>query len=203
MKIICIGRNYKNHIKELESPYPDNPVFFLKPESAILRNGKDFFIPSFSNEIHYELEIIIKINRLGKHIQERFAHRYFKEISLGIDFTARDLQNKCKNNGLPWEISKCFDSSAAIGDFIPIDQFKQHKDINFYLLKNREMVQKANANQMIFSFNKIISYISKFMTLKIGDLIFTGTPAGVGKVEINDELRGFLNEKELLNIRIK
>lgn len=203
MKIICIGRNYKNHIKELNSPYPDNPVFFLKPESAILRNGKNFYIPDFSNEIHYELEIIIRINRLGKHIQEKFAHRYYNEISLGIDFTARDLQDECKKKGLPWEISKTFDYSAAIGDFIPINTFETIDNINFYLLKNRQLLQKANINQMIFSFDRIISYVSKFMTLKIGDIIFTGTPDGVGKISIGDNLKGFLNERELINIKVK
>ncbi len=202
MKIICIGRNFKNHIKELNSPYPDNPVFFLKPESALLRNGNDFYIPDFSNDIHYELEVVLKINRLGKHIQEKFARDYYDEVSLGIDFTARDIQQKCKEKGLPWEISKAFDSSAAIGDFIPVDKLEVGK-INFHLLKNNEVVQKASVSEMIFSFDKIISYVSQYMTLKIGDLIYTGTPEGVGKVEIGDNLTGFLNDKELIKISIK
>jgi 2-keto-4-pentenoate hydratase/2-oxohepta-3-ene-1,7-dioic acid hydratase in catechol pathway len=203
MKIICIGRNYKNHIEELNSAYPEDPVFFLKPESSILRNNKDFFLPNFSNNIQYELEVVLKINRLGKHIQEKFAHRYFDEISLGIDFTARDLQQKCKDEGLPWEISKAFDGSAAIGKFISIEEIEDLNDISFKLYQNDIIVQNGNTSNMIFSYNKIIAYVSKFFTLKIGDLIYTGTPAGVGKVEIGDNLRGTINNKELLNIKIK
>jgi 2-keto-4-pentenoate hydratase/2-oxohepta-3-ene-1,7-dioic acid hydratase in catechol pathway len=203
MKIICVGRNYHNHIKELDSPYPDNPVIFLKPESAILRNGKDFYIPHFSNEIHYELELVIRIDRLGKHIQKRFAHRYYNSVSLGIDFTARDIQKKLKKLGLPWELSKSFDDSAAIGDFINIEELIDINTARFRLEKNCKIVQEACVNQMIYSIDTIISYVSGFMTLKIGDLIYTGTPSGVGKVEQGDMLIGYLNDRELININIK
>ncbi len=203
MKIICVGRNYHDHIKELDSTYPENPVIFLKPESALLRNGKDFYIPDFSNEIHYELELVLRINRLGKHIQPRFANRYYDAISLGIDFTARDIQNKLKNMGLPWEISKSFDSSAAIGDFISVEKFEDINSISFRLEKNGKIVQQAKVSQMIYSIDSIISYLSGFMTIKIGDMIYTGTPAGVGKVEQGDVLRGYLNDQELININIK
>lgn len=203
MKIICIGRNYKEHIKELNSEENPEPVFFLKPESALLRNRKDFFIPYFSDDIHYEVEIVLKIHKTGKHIEKKFAHRYYNEVSVGIDFTARDLQNHCKQKGLPWEISKAFDSSAAVGDFIPVKDSDDPQSFDFRLDINKRTVQKANASEMIFSINEIISYVSQFMTLKIGDLIFTGTPAGVGKITIGDELSAYLNEKKLLNIRIK
>jgi 2-keto-4-pentenoate hydratase/2-oxohepta-3-ene-1,7-dioic acid hydratase in catechol pathway len=203
MKIICVGRNYHNHIKELDSPYPDNPVIFLKPESAILRNGKDFYIPHFSNEIHYELELVIRIDRLGKHIQKRFAHRYYNSVSLGIDFTARDIQKKLKKLGLPWELSKSFDDSAAIGDFINIEELIDINTARFRLEKNCKIVQEACVNQMIYSIDTIISYVSGFMTLKIGDLIYTGTPSGVSKVEQGDMLIGYLNDRELINIIIK
>lgn len=203
MKIICVGRNYHNHIKELDSPYPDNPVIFLKPESAILRNANDFYIPHFSNEINYELELVIRINRLGKHIQQKFAHRYYSSVSLGIDFTARDIQNKLKTLGLPWELSKSFDDSAAIGDFINIEELTDINTARFRLEKNCKIVQEACVNQMIYSIDTIISYVSGFMTLKIGDLIYTGTPSGVGKVEQGDVLIGYLNDRELININIK
>ncbi len=203
MKIICIGRNYKNHIKELDSEEPEEPLFFLKPESALLRNKNNFFIPYFSNDIHYEAELVLKIHKTGKHIEEKFADRYFNEVSIGIDFTARDLQNRCKENGLPWEISKAFDSSAAIGEFISIKNLDELENFTFHLDLNDNTVQEAKVSDMIFSINKIISYVSQFMTLKIGDLIFTGTPAGVGKVLIGDELTGYLNEKKMLNIKIK
>ena len=203
MKIICIGHNYKKHIEELNSPYPDNPVFFLKPESSLLRNDKDFYLPGFSNNIQHEIEIVLRINRLGKHIQSKFAHRYFDAIGIGIDFTARDLQQICKEKGLPWEISKAFDGSAAISEFIPIDEFEDINDINFTLSKNNILMQSGNTSDMIFDFSEIIEYISKFMTLKIGDLIYTGTPSGVSKVEIGDTLTASLNGKEIMNMKIK
>lgn len=203
MKIICVGRNFPDHITELNSDFPKNPVFFLKPESSLLRTGKPFYIPAFSNDIHYELEVVLRIHKLGKHIHERFALRYFDRISLGIDFTARDLQNICKQKGLPWEISKSFDNSAAIGEFINLDKIEDIENFNFCLKKNGNIVQNANVSEMIFSFSKIISYVSKFMTLKIGDLIYTGTPAGVGNVVQGDRLIGELNGCKLLDIEIK
>ncbi len=203
MKIICIGRNYRDHIKELDSEENQEPVFFLKPESALLRNKKDFFIPYFSDDIHYEVELVLKIHKTGKHIEKKFAHRYYNEASVGIDFTARDIQNRCKQKGLPWEISKAFDYSAAVGDFIPVNNNDDPQSFDFRLDLNNNTVQKANASEMIFSINEIISYLSQFMTLKIGDIIFTGTPAGVGKIAIGDELSAYLNDNKLLNIKIK
>ncbi|MDR2010615.1 MAG: fumarylacetoacetate hydrolase family protein [Bacteroidales bacterium] len=203
MKIICIGLNYKDHIKELNSAYPENPVFFLKPESSLLRNGKDFYLPGFSENIQYEIEVVLRINRLGKHIQAKFAHRYYDAIGLGIDFTARDLQKKCKENGLPWEISKAFDGSAVISDFIPVEEFRNTENIEFSLYQNENIMQSGNTSDMIFNFSEIIEYISKFMTLKIGDLIYTGTPSGVGKVSIGDNLKAYLNGREMINMKIK
>ena len=183
MKIICIGRNYFKHIQELENDVPLKPLFFLKPETAIQPKGHPFFIPDFSNEIHYEVELVIKIKKTGKHIEKKFAHKYFEEIGLGIDFTARDIQENCKEKGLPWEIAKGFDGSAQISNkFFKKDKFL-NKNISFCLKKNNEIVQIGNSKEMIFSFEEIISYVSKFFTLKIGDLIYTGTPSGVGKVE--------------------
>ncbi len=203
MKIICIGHNYTEHIKELNSEIPQKPVFFIKPDSAILQTGKDFYLPNFSNNIQYELEIIFKINRLGKHINKKFAHRYYSHIGVGIDLTARDLQKECKEKGLPWEISKAFDGSAMISQWIPIQEIENVNNINFKLLKNNQEVQFANSKDMIFKIDDIIEYVSKFLTLKIGDIIFTGTPKGVGKIEIGDELTAFIEDKELLNIKIK
>ncbi len=203
MKIIAIGRNYVDHAKELNNPLPEKPVFFLKPETAIIRNNKPFFLPNFSNEIHYEVELVIRICRLGKNIAEKFAPRYFDQIGIGIDFTARDLQNKCKEKGLPWEIAKAFDGSAPLGEFVEKTEFQDINNIQFSLLKNGEMVQNGNSSQMIFSFNKIIAYVSQFVTLKIGDLIFTGTPAGVGKVEIGDRLIASIENRVLLDFSIK
>lgn len=202
MKIICIGQNYKEHIKELNSDYPKEPVFFLKPESAVLRNNV-FFLPDFSNDIQHEIEILIRINRLGKHIQAKFAHRYYDAIGLGLDLTARDLQRECKQKGLPWEIAKGFDGSAVISDFLPISEFANLNDISFSLLKNDKIVQQGNTSDMIFGFDKIIEYLSKYMTLKIGDIIFTGTPSGVSKLNHNDNLHGFLQNREMLNVSIK
>lgn len=203
MKIICIGRNYPGHIVELERPLPESPLFFLKPDSAIVRRNRPFFIPAFSDEIHYETELLVKISKLGKCIQEKFAHTYYDEIGLGIDFTARDLQQQVIQNGEPWEIAKAFDYSAIVSPFVSKDKFPDIHNINFSLLKNDEVVQQGNSGQMIFTIDKIISYVSQFMTLKIGDIIFTGTPAGTGPVAINDRLQGFIEEEKFLDFRIK
>lgn len=204
MKIFAIGLNYDSHNKEMKRTFESSePVVFMKPDTALLKDGKPFFIPDFSEEIHYETELVIKINRLGKNISEKFAHRYFDEITVGIDFTARDLQRKQKELGLPWEIAKSFDNSAAIGEFISIKEVGDLVDIDFHLSINEKVVQSDNSRNMIYSFSKIISYISRFFTLKIGDLIFTGTPAGVGSVQINDHLQGYLNQQKLLDLKIK
>ncbi|MFH1321483.1 MAG: fumarylacetoacetate hydrolase family protein [Bacteroidota bacterium] len=203
MKIICIGRNYAKHAKELNNPISAEPVFFLKPDSAIIRNNKPFFLPDFSKEIHHEVELVIKINRLGRNIPERFAHKYYNEIGIGIDFTARDLQRECKEKGLPWEKAKAFDGSAPIGRFLPKNSFADITSINFHLNKNGETVQRGNTKNMLFSFDQIITYISKFFTLKTGDLIFTGTPSGVGTVEIGDHLECYIEEEKLLEFNVK
>lgn len=203
MKIICIGRNYANHAKELGNTIPTEPLFFLKPETAIQPKGHPFFIPDFSNEIHYEVELVIKIDKIGKNIEELFAHKYYSQIGLGIDFTARDIQEECKAKGLPWEKAKGFDGAAQISrSFINKSELDLN-DISFLLEKNGEQVQIGNSKDMLFSFDKIISYISKFYTLKIGDLFFTGTPAGVGKVEKGDILKGFIGEKEMFKVVVK
>lgn len=206
MKIICVGHNYQEHNKEMGrngSPLSD-PVLFMKPDSALLKDNKPFFIPDFSNNIHYELEVVVRINRLGKNIAERFAHRYYDELTVGIDFTARDIQSDLKQKGLPWEISKGFDNSAAVGEFVSKEVLeKDVKNINFSLLKNNNIVQKGNTMDMIHSIDEIIAYTSRFFTLKIGDIIFTGTPAGVGRVEIDDHLEGFLEEKKLFDFHIR
>ena len=196
MKIICIGRNYIDHAKELNNPVPSEPLFFLKPDSAILPKRNPFYIPNFTNIVHYEVELIIKICKLGKNINENFANTYYNEIGLGIDFTARDLQDKCKEKGHPWEIAKAFDQSAVVSAKF-IDKKKLNlNNINFSLKKNGEIVQQGNSSNMLFNFDEIIAHVSKFMTLKIGDLIFTGTPAGVGKVKIGDELIGYLEDEQ-------
>ena len=203
MKIICIGRNYVDHIKELQNEKPDEPVIFLKPDSAILRKNRPFFIPSFSNDLHHEVELVMKIDRLGKNIDRKFSSRYFSSIGLGIDFTARDLQAKLKSKGLPWEKAKAFDFSAVISDeFIPVEEL-QLNNIDFKLDINGETRQKGNSNQMIFTFDELIEHISKYFTLKNGDLIYTGTPAGVGAVQINDRLEGYIGENKLLDFLIK
>ena len=188
MKIICIGRNYVDHAKELNNAVPEKPVFFMKPDSALVIKNRPFFYPDFSKDVHHELEVVIKINRLGRSIPEKFAHRYFNELALGIDFTARDLQSEMKKKGLPWEIAKGFDYSAPISEFYPVEKYADVHALNFHLDLNGKTVQKGNTDQMIFSFEKIISYVSVFITLKTGDLIYTGTPAGVGPVQINDRL---------------
>jgi len=204
MKIICIGRNYSDHAKELNNPVPLEPVFFMKPDTALLPKRNPVYIPDFTNNLNYEVELVIKINKTGKKIASKFAHKYYNEIGIGIDFTARDLQEKCKKNGLPWEMAKAFDHSAPISNkFISKEEFKDLKNINFSLKKNKETVQVGNSADMLFNFDEIISYVSRFVTLKIGDLIFTGTPAGVGKVEINDQLEAFLEDQLMLKVTIK
>tara|TARA_B110000438_G_scaffold242863_1_gene242611 strand:+ start:24 stop:635 length:612 start_codon:yes stop_codon:yes gene_type:complete len=203
MKIICIGRNYVDHAKELNNPIPKEPLFFLKPNSAILPKRNPFFIPNFSKNIHYEVELIIKICKLGKNIKESFAHTYYNEIGLGIDFTARDLQNQCKEKGHPWEIAKAFDQSAVVSNKFINKKNLNVNDINFSLKKNGELVQKGNSSAMLFNFDQIIAHVSQYMTLKIGDLIYTGTPAGVGPVIMGDELIGYLESKEAFKTKIK
>lgn len=201
MKIICVGKNYEDHIKEMSSPKPSSPVIFLKPATSITLNGSRFSIPNFSNEIHHEIELVIKISKNGKNIKIDDAQNYFREISLGIDFTARDIQSYCKKMGYPWELSKAFDGSAAIGDFISIDDF-DISNINFYLNKNDKLVQRGNSSEMIFSFNQIISFVSSYFTIEEGDLIYSGTPSGVGPVSKSDKLDGYLNSKKLLSVTI-
>ena len=203
MKIICIGRNYVAHARELNNPLSTEPVFFMKPDTALITRNRPFFYPEISGNIHYELELVIKINKNGRHIQEKFAHTYYNEIGLGIDFTARDIQQKCKEKGLPWEPAKAFDGSAPVSKFVSLDRFPDKSNIQFHLLKNGEKVQDGNSGLMIFSIDRIISYVSKFVTLKMGDLIYTGTPAGVGPVEIGDTLEGYLNGDKLLKCKIK
>lgn len=202
MKIICIGRNYTKHIKELANEKPTEPVVFLKPDSAILLKKMPFFIPSWSNEIHYEVEILIKINRVGKHIAEKFAHKYYDEIGLGIDFTDRELQGKLKAKGLPWEKAKAFDGSAVIGDFYPKEKFDLD-NLSFQLIHNYKIVQDGNTKNMLWKIDELIAYVSQYFTLKKGDIIFTGTPAGVGAVKANDILVGKIEQKEAFQIKIK
>ncbi|MCB0459868.1 MAG: fumarylacetoacetate hydrolase family protein [Flavobacteriaceae bacterium] len=202
MKIICIGRNYAKHIEELANEKPENPVIFLKPDSAILPKKMPFFIPPFSNNIHYEVEVLVKIDKVGKYIEEKFAHKYYDEIGLGIDFTARDVQDKCKEKGLPWEKAKAFDGSAVVGEFFPKTQFDL-SNLEFKLTKNDVVVQDGNTAAMLWKIDELIAYVSQFFTLKKGDIIFTGTPAGVGKVEENDVLTGTINGIEAFNIKIK
>ncbi len=201
MKIICIGRNYSEHAKELGNEVPENPVIFIKPDTSVLKKGADFYLPEFSNDIHYELEVVLKISKGGKYIQEKNAHKHFDEIGLGIDFTARDLQNQLKAKGLPWELAKGFDGSAVLSDFYPKSEFNL-SHLHFTLNKNGKMVQNGNTQDMIFSPEKIISFVSAYFTLRVGDLIFTGTPKGVGKVEENDCLEAFLEDHKLLSLRI-
>tara|TARA_B110000208_G_scaffold179438_1_gene228259 strand:- start:268 stop:879 length:612 start_codon:yes stop_codon:yes gene_type:complete len=203
MKIICVGRNYVEHIKELNNEAPKEPVLFLKPDTAILLKKQPFFIPEFSNEVHHEVEILVKINRIGKHIDRKFAHKYYDEIGLGIDFTARDLQSKLKEKGLPWEKAKAFDGAAVIGNFLSKSDFKDIDNINFRLEKNGKVQQTGNTSLMLWKIDTLIEYISKYFTLKIGDIIFTGTPSGVEKVNSNDILKGFIEEKELFSIKVK
>ena len=203
MKIICIGRNYVAHARELNNEVPDNPVFFMKPDSALVIANRPFFYPEFSNDVHYELEVVIRINRLGRSIEEKYAHRYYNQVALGVDFTARDLQAEQKKKGLPWEIAKGFDYSAPISEFFPVENFGDIHKLSFRLDLNGKTVQDGNTSLMIFSFEKIIAYVSRFMTLKTGDLIYTGTPAGVGPVAINDRLEAYLEGEKLMDFPVK
>ncbi len=203
MKIICIGRNYSEHARELNNPLPKKPVFFMKPDSALLLRNKPFFYPDFSSEVHYETEVVLKISRLGKRIQKQFAPRYYQTVGLGIDFTARDLQDECKKSGHPWEIAKAFDQSAVINTFVPLDTIPDRNAINFQLELNDKTVQKGNTKDMIFSFDEIIAYVSTFITLKTGDLIFTGTPAGVGAVKQGDHLVASLEGRVMIDFHVR
>jgi acylpyruvate hydrolase len=203
MKIICIGLNYRKHAIEMGWPIPAEPVVFLKPDSAILKNNKPFFLPGFSDNIHYEVEVVIKISKLGKGISSKFAPRYFDELTLGIDITARDIQSRQAKAGMPWELSKCFDGAAPIGAFIPVNTVKNMSDLDFRLEINGKVVQKSNTSDMIFGFNEIIEYVSKYFTLKTGDLIFTGTPPGVGQLHRNDNLIAYLGDSPVLDFHVK
>lgn len=203
MKLICIGRNYTDHIKELANEKPTDPVVFLKPDTAILLKKQPFFIPDFSDDVHHEVEVLVKINKVGKYIDKKFAHKYYDEIGLGIDFTARDLQAQLKEKGLPWEKAKAFDGAAVVGDWLPKTSFESVNAINFTLEKNGNLVQIGNTSHMLWKIDEIIEYVSKYFTLKIGDIIFTGTPSGVGKVVANDKLIGYLEGKQLFSITVK
>jgi 2-keto-4-pentenoate hydratase/2-oxohepta-3-ene-1,7-dioic acid hydratase in catechol pathway len=203
MKILCIGRNYRDHIKELNSPMPQAPVFFLKPDTSLLIRNRPFYYPGFSKEIHYEAELVLKISKTGKNIQKKFAHTYYEEIGIGIDFTARDIQETCKQKGLPWTVAKGFDQAAPIGKFLPKSQFPDVTDIRFHLDLNGKTVQSGSSADMMFPFDDIISYISGFITLRSGDLIFTGTPSGVGPVKPGDLLEAYVGEQKLLYCHIK
>jgi len=203
MKIICIGRNYIDHAKELKNPIPTEPVFFLKPDSSLLKRNRPFFYPDFSNNIHYEVEIVVNICKVGKNIKKEFAHTYYDKIAIGIDFTARDLQKKLKEKGLPWAKAKGFDNAAPISPFVQLSDYTDIDNINFHLEINGESVQKGNSGEMIFKVDELIVYLSKFMTLKTGDLIFTGTPAGVGPIKIGDYLEAFIEDKKMMHVRVK
>ncbi|MBE16329.1 MAG: fumarylacetoacetate hydrolase family protein [Dokdonia sp.] len=203
MKLICIGRNYAKHIEELENERPEHPVVFLKPDSAILLKQHPFVIPAFSNDVHHEVEVLVKIKKLGKYIDQKFAHTYYDQIGLGIDFTARDLQAQLKSKGLPWEKAKAFDGAAVIGDWMSKDAFDSVDDIAFRLEKNDNIVQEGTTKEMLWKIDALISYVSQYFTLKIGDVIFTGTPAGVGPVAVNDKLKGFIGDKQLFSIHVK
>ena len=203
MKIVCIGRNYVDHIKELANERPTDPVVFIKPDSAVLPKEQDFYIPEFSNDVHHEVEVLVKIKKVGKHIDKKFAHTYYDEVGLGIDFTARDLQSKLKEKGLPWEKAKGFDGSAVIGKWISKSALKDINNLDFSLLKNGEVVQQGNTSLMLWKVDELISYVSKYFMLKKGDIIFTGTPAGVGKINANDYLSGVLEGEEMFSVKIK
>ena len=203
MKIICIGRNYADHISELNNERPDDPVIFMKPDTAILPKKTPFVIPEFSKDVHHEVEVLVKICKVGKYISPKFAHKYYDEIGLGIDFTARDLQSMLKEKGLPWEKAKAFDHSAIIGDFLPKNNYTSLENLNFELRKNSEIVQKGSTSMMLWNIDEIVSYVSQFFTLKKGDIIFTGTPKGVAAVNENDILEGFLEGKQMFKIQVK
>jgi acylpyruvate hydrolase len=202
MKIICIGRNYAEHAKEMKSDVPTEPVYFMKPDTSLLKEN-DFYFPEFTKDLHHEIELVLKISKAGKHIEEQFAHKYYDEIGLGIDFTARDIQAKCKEKGLPWEKAKAFDNAAPIGDFVKKEELGDLNNIKFELKVNGETRQSGNSKDLIFSFDKVISYVSRFVTLKTGDLIYTGTPEGVGPVKIGDQMEGFINGRSFLKLNVK
>lgn len=203
MKIICIGRNYADHIKELDNERPDEPVIFMKPDTAVVQKQFPFVIPEFSNDVHHEVEVLVKINKVGKYIDAKFAHKYYDEVGLGIDFTARDLQSKLKVKGLPWEKAKAFDGSAVVGDFIPKTEFADLQNINFELTNNGEVVQKGNTSDMLFTIDELIANVSQYFTLRTGDIIFTGTPQGVAAVKDGDVLEGSIEGKKLFRIQVK
>ena len=203
MKIICIGRNYAAHIEELANERPAEPIIFLKPDTAVVLKKFPFVIPEFTNDVHYEVEILVKINKVGKYIEQKFAHKYYDEIGLGIDFTARDVQDQLKVKGLPWEKAKGFDGSAVVGEFVSKERFTSMENINFSLTQNGTTVQKSNSSLMLFKIDELISEVSKYFTLKKGDIIFTGTPEGVGSVHPNDELEGFLETESMFKIKVK
>jgi 2-keto-4-pentenoate hydratase/2-oxohepta-3-ene-1,7-dioic acid hydratase in catechol pathway len=203
MKIFCVGRNYAKHAKELENEIPDEPIIFMKPKSALLQPHTPFYYPEFTNELHYECELVVRISKNGKYIQEKFASKYYDAVTAGIDFTARDIQNELKAKGLPWEKAKSWDNSAVIGKWVTFTDLKNKKDINFGLYKNKELVQQGNSSEMIHHFDKIVSYISNYFSVNIGDVIFTGTPAGVGEVVVGDELEGFLEDNSMFKLEVK
>lgn len=203
MKIICIGRNYAEHAKEMNAPLPKEPVFFLKPDTSLLKDNQPFYYPDFSKEIHHEIELVLKVTKNGKNIAPEFAHKYYDEIGIGVDFTARDIQAACKEKGLPWEKAKAFDNAAPLGKFIDKTQFKDLNNIQFKLVINGKTIQKGSTSDLLFSFDSIISFVSTYITLKTGDLIYTGTPEGVGPVKIGDRLEGYIEEHKLLDFEIK
>jgi 2-keto-4-pentenoate hydratase/2-oxohepta-3-ene-1,7-dioic acid hydratase in catechol pathway len=203
MKIFCVGRNYAEHVKELGNMFPDEPVIFMKPKSALLQAHAPFYYPEFTNELHYECELVLRVAKNGKYIQESFASKYYDAVTVGIDFTARDIQNELKEKGLPWEKAKSWDNSAAIGKWVPVTALKNKKDIHFGLYKNKELVQQGSSKQMTHSFDYIISYISNYFSVNIGDLIYTGTPAGVGELVVGDEIEGFMEDESLLKLEVK
>jgi 2-keto-4-pentenoate hydratase/2-oxohepta-3-ene-1,7-dioic acid hydratase in catechol pathway len=203
MKIFCLGRNYAAHAKELDNEIPEEPIIFMKPKSALLQAHTPFYYPEFTNELHYECELVLRISKNGKYIQDRFANKYYDAVTTGIDFTARDIQNELKEKGLPWEKAKAWDNSAAIGKWIPFPNIKNKKDINFCLYKNKELVQQSNSSLMINNFDKALAYISNYFSVNIGDLVFTGTPAGVGECVVGDELEAFIEDESLLSLEVK
>lgn len=203
MKIFCVGRNYSDHAKELKNAIPDEPVIFMKPKSALLQPHTPFYYPEFTNELHYECELVLRIAKNGKYIQDKFANKYYDAITAGIDFTARDIQNELKEKGLPWEKAKAWDNSAVIGKWIPLANVKDRNNMNFSLQKNKEVVQKGNSQDMLFDFDYLVSYISNFFSINIGDLIFTGTPAGVGEIVVGDEIEAFVEEESMLTLEVK
>ena len=203
MKIIAVGRNYIDHAKELNNPVPERPVIFMKPDTAVLKDNKDFYYPEFSKDVHYEVELVIRVCNEGKHVSKKFAHKYYDAIGLGIDFTARDVQSELKAKGLPWELAKAFDHSAVVGELIAKDQITDLQSLDFSLQKNGETVQEGNSKEMIFDFDSLITFVSQYITLRKGDLIYTGTPAGVGPVQIGDKLEGFLEGKSMFTCQIK